>query len=402
MSPSTRTKPGAPPLYEHCGRPVPVGRRQEEHRHRLDERPDLLQRPSRPEHALEAVGQAPRVEAILQLARRRAVGVDHGRHHPPLVPWASRQVGAWRRRGDRYHPRPMSDIDARRRRGQRPDGLGHRRGVRPRRPRRRRPRGRRRRRRGRPAAADDIARPRRPLGQAHRGRTRRGARATSRSPPTSASSPTASSSSRPSSRTRPPKVDVFRALDEVVTDPAGDPRQQHQLDPDHEAGHRHQAARAGHRHPLLQPRAGAAPRRAGHQPDDVAGDDHHRRSLRHRGARQEGHPQPGPRRVRRQRPADPVHPLGDPDDGVRLRHGRGHRHRHGRGLQPPDGAAAPRRPDRPRHDAGRRREPLRGVQGAAVRAAADALAHGRGRAARAARPDGASTTTRRPDRGGHA
>ena len=50
--------------------------------------------------------------------------------------------------------------------------------------------------------------------------------------------------------------------------PGRDPRQQHQLDPDHEAGHRHLAARAGDRHPLLQPRAGAAPRRAGDQPAD--------------------------------------------------------------------------------------------------------------------------------------
>ena len=33
--------------------------------------------------------------------------------------------------------------------------------------------------------------------------------------------------------------------------------------------------------------------------------------------RQEGDPQPGPRRLRRQRSAGPVHPLGDPHDGVR-------------------------------------------------------------------------------------
>ena len=41
-----------------------------------------------------------------------------------------------------------------------------------------------------------------------------------------------------------------------------------------------------------------------------------------------------------------------------LRHGRGHRHRHGRGLQPPDGPAAPRRPHRPRHHDGGGRESL--------------------------------------------
>ena len=37
------------------------------------------------------------------------------------------------------------------------------------------------------------------------------------------------------------KVDVFRALDKVVTDADGDPGQQHQLDPDHEARHRHRS-----------------------------------------------------------------------------------------------------------------------------------------------------------------
>ena len=66
---------------------------------------------------------------------------------------------------------------------------------------------------------------------------------------------------------------------------------------------------------------------------------------------QAGDPQPGPRRLRRQRAADPVPPVGDPDDGVGLRHRRGHRHRHGRGLQPPDGPAAPGRPHRARHHA---------------------------------------------------
>jgi 3-hydroxybutyryl-CoA dehydrogenase len=66
------------------------------------------------------------------------------------------------------------------------------------------------------------------------------------------------------------KVEVFRALDKVVTDESAILGQQHQLDPDHEAGHRHRAARAGDRHPLLQPGAGAAPRRARHEPADVA------------------------------------------------------------------------------------------------------------------------------------
>ena len=62
--------------------------------------------------------------------------------------------------------------------------------------------------------------------------------------------------------------------------------------------------------------------------------------------------------------------------------GRGHRHRHGRGLQPPDGAAAAGRPDRARHHHGGGREPVRRVQGAAVRGAAAAVADGGGRPAR--------------------
>ena len=66
---------------------------------------------------------------------------------------------------------------------------------------------------------------------------------------------------------------------------------------------------------------------------------------------------------------------------------------HGRGLQPPDGAAAPGRPDRPRHHHGRGRQPLRRVQGAAVRRAAAAVADGRGRPAR---PQGRARLLRLP------
>ena len=75
------------------------------------------------------------------------------------------------------------------------------------------------------------------------------------------------------------KVDVFRALDKVVEDRDADARQQHQLDPDHEARHRHRAARAGDRHPLLQPGAGAAAGRARRQPDDVARHDRRGRTT---------------------------------------------------------------------------------------------------------------------------
>ena len=117
---------------------------------------------------------------------------------------------------------------------------------------------------------------------------------------------------------------------------------------------------------------------------DVAGDDRRApRAFATDVARQAGDPLPGPRRVHRQRAADPVPAVGDPDAGVRLRHRRRHRHRHGAraattrwarshladliGLDTTMAVA----------------ESLYdGVQGAAVRAAAAAVAHGRGRAAR--------------------
>ena len=63
----------------------------------------------------------------------------------------------------------------------------------------------------------------------------------------------------------------------------------------------------------------------------------------------------GPRRLRRQRAADPV-PAGRHPNG-RRRTGLGgrHRHRHGRGLRPPDGPAGPGRPHRTRYRCGGRR-----------------------------------------------
>ena len=39
---------------------------EEEHRGRLDDRPDLLERPLGPEHVVQPIGQAPRVEAVLE------------------------------------------------------------------------------------------------------------------------------------------------------------------------------------------------------------------------------------------------------------------------------------------------------------------------------------------------
>ena len=48
--------------------------------------------------------------------------------------------------------------------------------------------------------------------------------------------------------------------------PRGGPGLEHLLHPDHEAGHGHQPAQPGHRHPLLQSGAGAAAGRTGHLP----------------------------------------------------------------------------------------------------------------------------------------
>ena len=83
--------------------------------------------------------------------------------------------------------------------------------------------------------------------------------------------------------------------------------------------------------------------RARHQPDDVAGDGRHAPTT--------SPPTCSTSSVIRSQDRagfivnallDPVPAVGDPDDGVGLRHRRRHRHRHGRGLQPPDGAAPPR------------------------------------------------------------
>ena len=124
--------------------------------------------------------------------------------------------------------------------------------------------------------------------------------------------------------------------------PGRHPRLEHLVDPDHEAGHGHAAARAGHRHPLLQPGAGAA-----------------RWSSWCRRCSPRARPRPradavrrasvlGKHVIRSQDRAgfvvnallDPLPAVGHPDARVGLRHGRGHRHRHGRGLHPPDGPAA--------------------------------------------------------------
>ena len=110
---------------------------------------------------------------------------------------------------------------------------------------------------------------------------------------------------------------------------------------------------------------------------------------------------PGPRRFVVNALLDPVPAVGDPHDGVGLRHGRGHRHRHGRGLRPPDGPAAPDRPDRPRHhDGGGRVDCTRSSRSRCTRRRRCCRAWSRP-ACSAARPAAASTTTPAPDRASH-
>ena len=103
--------------------------------------------------------------------------------------------------------------------------------------------------------------------------------------------------------------------------------------------------------------------------------------------------------LRRQRPADPVHSCrrsGLMESGFATADDID---RHGRGLQPPDGPAAPRRPHRARHHPGRRPR-------ASTRSSRSRCTHRR-RCCRAwsrpgcsaARPAAASTTTRSADGG---
>src|SRR5690606_28141488 len=71
----------------------------------------------------------------------------------------------------------------------------------------------------------------------------------------------------------------------------------------------------------------------------------------------------------------------DPDARVGLRDSGGHRHGDGGWLRPSHGTAGARRPDRSRHDDGRRTLLVRAVQGASLRSAAAAEPYGRGRPA---------------------
>ena len=81
--------------------------------------------------------------------------------------------------------------------------------------------------------------------------------------------------------------------------------------------------------------------------------------------------------------------------GRATRVGRGHRHRHGARLCASDGPAAAGRPDRPGHGQGDRRRDVRGVQGAALRAAPLCCCGWSTPGCSARRPVAASTPTSR-------
>ena len=107
------------------------------------------------------------------------------------------------------------------------------------------------------------------------------------------------------------------------------PRLQHVFGADHEARRRDEAPRSRARAALLQPGAGAAAGRARALDHDRARDGRRRARVRRGHARQAVHRLPGPRRLRRQRAADPVSAVRDPHVRVRLRLQGGHRSGHG-------------------------------------------------------------------------
>ena len=106
------------------------------------------------------------------------------------------------------------------------------------------------------------------------------------------------------------------------------------------------------------------------------------RTVRRGHARQDDDRLAGPRRLRRQRAAHPLHPQRRPHVRVGLRRQGGHRPRHGQGLRAPDGPARARRPDRARHAARRLAVALRGVPRPRLGRPRAAQPHGRGGPAR--------------------
>ena len=164
------------------------------------------------------------------------------------------------------------------------------------------------------------------------------------------------------------------------------PRQQHVVDPDHEAGGGDAQPAARHRHALLQPGPGAAARRAGAELLTSQETVERAERVRREAARQDHIAAQGQGRIRRQRAADPVPAGRDPDGGA--------------GFASPEdidtgmvaGCAHPMGPlaltdliglDTTMAVA---EVDVRGDQGAAVRPAAAVAADGRGGRCSAARP----------------
>ncbi len=151
--------------------------------------------------------------------------------------------------------------------------------------------------------------------------------------------------------------------------------------------------------PLLQPGAGDGAGRAGE-------DRRHRpRGARHgegvrRGAREEPGRLSGPRGLHREPVALPVPEQRRADGRVGVRDARGHRRGDAVRVRASDGAARAARPDRARLDVRDPRRDVPPVPRDALRAVAAHQATRRPPGSSAARPDAASTSTRRPTRRG--
>ena len=115
-------------------------------------------------------------------------------------------------------------------------------------------------RRARPPAPRALDRPGGDARQDHRGRAERAARPDLASTSISTTSPTPTSSSRRSWSRWRSRRSIFRELDEIVA-PGGDPGHQHLVAVGHRDLHRQLPPRPGRRRALLQPGAGAEPRR---------------------------------------------------------------------------------------------------------------------------------------------
>src|SRR5262249_32738889 len=135
------------------------------------------------------------------------------------------------------------------------------------------------------------------------------------------------------------------------------------------------------RPPLLQPGAGHEARRGRPHDRDLRGDREDRLRFRDL-ARQTADPRARQLGLRGQPASRSVSPRRGPGARRGRRDPRGYRQGNGAGVRPPDGAAAPARFRRARHDLRDRRDHVQRVPGEALRAAAPLEAHGAGGALR--------------------